>query len=409
MKKEFISVLLGSDDNVYGFSRSFNELYNVKPIALTTRILEPTRQSKILDIIVDEQVHEENHLCKVLCDLGKKLKKEYKKLILIPCSDSYMEMVVKIKDKLIDYENEFIDYKRLKEFNDKESFYKMCEKYNMLYPKTYICSKDNYENIVKSIDLDYPLILKPNNSNSSEYLSATFEGKEKVYFINSKEELLSKIKLIYSSTYKDTLIIQKYVNGDDTNMRVLNTYSDKTGKVKMMCLGQPILEEYHPNTYGNYASIISLKEHIPLMDDIKNFLESINYKGPANFDIKMDSETHKYYLFEINPRPGRSSFFTYYAGCSFAKCYVEDLIYNNLNENIDAKNEILWLNVPMSLVKKYVKNEDILNKVRKLKKEKKVYHTLIYKKDYSFKRRLLILKHYARKINYYPKYYIDKK
>ena len=193
MKKEFISVLLGSDDNVYGFSRSFNELYNVKPIALTTRILEPTRQSKMLDIIVDEQVHEENHLCKVLCDLGKKLKKEYKKLILIPCSDSYMEMVVKIKDKLVDYENEFIDYKRLKEFNDKESFYKMCEKYNMLYPKTYICSKDNYENIVKSIDLDYPLILKPNNSNSlPNFLWSLFLASSISYKCLSKSSWLLK-------------------------------------------------------------------------------------------------------------------------------------------------------------------------------------------------------------------------
>jgi D-aspartate ligase len=409
MKKEFMAVLLGSDDNVYGFARSFHKEYNIKPIALATAILEPTKNSNIVDVIVDKDLHDEKHLVEKLIEMAKKLKIEYKKLILIPCSDAYMEMVVKHQDELKMYENRFIDFKHLKEFNDKESFYKMCDKYNMPYPKTYVCSPKDYKKVLKTVDLDYPLILKPNNSNSEEYLNASFEGKEKVYFINDYETLLDKIEKIYSSSYQDVLIIQKYVTGDDTNMRVLNVYVDKNGKVKMMCLGQPILEEYHPKTYGNYASIISLKEHIPIMDDIKKFLEEIGYRGTANFDIKKDELTGKYYLFEINPRPGRSSFFTACAGKSLASCYVEDLIYGKVETQMNAKEETLWLNVPFVLVKKYVKNEDILNKAKELKKSGKAYHTLRYDKDSSLKRKYICELQYLRKIHYYPKYYIEKK
>lgn len=409
MKKDFMVVLLGSDDNVYGFARSFHVTYGIKPIALATGILEPTKNSKILDIIVDPKLHDEDHLAIKLIELAKKLKKEYKKLILIPCSDAYMEIVVKYQDLLTDYENRFTSFKNLKEFNDKESFYKMCDKYNMLYPKTYICTPKNYKKVLKTLDLDYPLILKPNNSNSDAYLDAHFEGKEKVYFINDAETLENKIETIYSSTYQDSLIIQKYVTGDDTNMRVLNAYVDRHGKVKMMSLGQPILEEYHPKTYGNYAAIISKTEHIPIMDDIKNFLESINYRGTANFDIKMDAKTGKYYLFEINPRPGRSSFFTTCAGKSLASCYVDDLVYDNLLPSLDASKEILWLNVPFALVEKYVRNKEALKKARELRRKKEIYHTLKYNKDKSLKRLLVCNIHYARKLHYYPKYFIEKK
>ena len=409
MKKDFIPVLLGSDDNVYGFARSFHALYGIKPIALATTILEPTQNSKILDVIVDPDLHDEEHFALKLVELARKLKKEYDRVFIVPCSDEYMELVCKHKNVLTDYENEFIELDKLKRFNDKESFYKMCDEYKMPYPKSYLCNKKDYKKVLSKIDLDYPLILKPNNSNSEEYLTASFPGKEKVYFINSAEELLEKIETIYTSSYQDTLIIQKYVAGDDTNMRVLNAYVDKHGKVKMMCLGQPILEEYHPKTFGNYAAIISKTEHISIMDDVKRFLENIGYRGAANFDIKMDANTGKYYLFEINPRPGRSSFFTYPAGKSFAACYVEDLIYDNITPCLNATKEILWLNVPLYLVKKYVKNEEILDKVNELKKSKEVYHTLRYKKDASISRRIIWKKQYLRKAKYFPKYYIDKK
>ncbi len=409
MKKDFMVVILGSDDNAYGFARSLHDKYGIKPIALATTILEASKNTEIMDIRIDANLHNEEHLFSVLEDYGKRLKKEYKKLVLIPCSDAYMEMLARGKDRLQDYENKFVDINKLKEFNNKKSFYEMCDKYNLTYPKSLICNPNNYKDVIKKVDFSYPLILKPNNSNSSDYLDAEFSGKEKVYFINSKEELQDKIEKIYESSYQGYLIIQEFVSGDDTNMRVLNVYCDRSGKVRLMSLGQPILEEYHPKTFGNYAAIISVKGKIPIMDDIKKFLESIRYTGVANFDIKMDAKTKKYYLFEINPRPGRSSFFTTPAGASIAEAYIEDLVYDKQFEIIGNSNEILWMNLPMSLLKKYVCNTEIKEKILKLNKEGKVYHTLKYKKDSSLKRKMTVLIHYARKIHYYPKYYIEKK
>ena len=402
-------VILGSDDNAYGLARVFHETYKVTPIAIATTVLEPSKNSKIIDFLIDPKVHDANYLIDKLVNLGNKLKKEYEKIFLVPCSDSYLEMLSLGREKLTMYENVFIDHATLEKFNEKESFYRMCDRYHLPYPKSLMCTSKNYKEVIARVDFPYPLILKPNNSNSLAYLNASFEGKEKVYFINTKEELLATIENIYTSSYDGILIIQEFVHGDDTNMRVLNVYSDKNGKVKVMSLGQPILEEYHPATYGNYASIISIPGKIPLMDDIAHFLEDIGYTGASNFDIKMDAVTKKYYIFEINPRLGRSSYFTTPAGASIQKAYVEDLVKDRLQKKIGNDREILWMNLPYALVKKYVTNRDILAKAERLKKEGKAYHTLIYKNDNHLSRRFMIALQYARKIHYYPKYYIEKK
>lgn len=409
MKKEFMVVILGCDENTYGFSRFFHENYKIVPIAFSTKMLEVCKNTSIIDINIDEKLHDENHLIDVLTDLARKLKKEYEKLILIPCSDFYLELLVKRQDDLKDYENVFIGYDKFKTFNDKVTFYELCDKYDLPYPQAIVLNPSNYKEKLKEVKFPYPLILKPANSNSIEYLNASFDGKEKVYYIDDSQELLNKIETIYDSSYQKELLIQRFIKGTDKNNRVLNVYSDKSGKVKLMSLGQPILEEYHPFTYGNYAAIISRLENPPILDKIKNFLEDIKFTGAANFDLKIDEETKEYYIFEINPRPGRSSYYTTCAGLPLGKAYIDDLVYGKIDEQIGNEDEILWLNVPMYLVKKYVKDEETVKKIKELKKKGKVYHTLFYKGDRSLKRRFFCYLQYARKIHYYPKYYIEKK
>ena len=39
-------------------------------------------------------------------------------------------------------------------------------------------------------------------------------------------------------------------------MRVLNAYVDQNHKVKMMCLGHPLLEDAAPSAIGNYVAIL---------------------------------------------------------------------------------------------------------------------------------------------------------
>lgn len=408
--KEFKFIILGSDDNAYGMSRSIYEKYNEKPLLLCGRTLYPTEHSKIVEIEQFKDFDKEDICIENIKKVGKRLKNEYKKLILIPCSDWYMEICIKHKKELETiFENRWNDYSLLQSFITKDKFYELCEKYNLRYPTTIIVKPEERSSAHTKVNFKYPLILKPNNSNSSEYLHASFIGKKKVFIINSEEELKNTIANIDTSTYKDNLIIQEFVEGDDTNNVVINCYSDKNGKVVAMALGRAVLEEYLPSVMGNYAAIISEPGYNDLFKSIASFLENIQYKGFSNFDLKYDVNKKEYFIFEINYRQGRSSFFVNESGINMSELLVDDLVYNKKVTKIKYPTEkILWLNIPEYVAKKYIKNKEVNKEVRELIKKKKVVHTLKYNKDTSLKRTIKIGRMYLSKIKQYMDYFVEK-
>ena len=126
------------------------------------------------------------------------------------------------------------------------------------------------------------------------YWNCRFENKKKVFLAQTEDEFKRILKAIYSSTYTDNLIIQEFIPGDDSKMRVVNCYSDKNGKVRMAALGKILLEECSPDGIGSYAAIISDYDK-EIIDMIIKFLEGIKFKGFSNFDIKYD-DFYKYEL-----------------------------------------------------------------------------------------------------------------
>lgn len=379
MENDFLPVILGTDANAYGIARSFYEEYQIKSLALGKAALRETKNSKIIDVKIFNNLTDENIFVKVMEEIGKEYTKSYKNLILISCAEWYTDLIVNNKELLKKYFIlPFMDKELKNKLENKESFYNICEKYNLDYPNTYIVTKENYQSI--SLPFDYPVAVKP--ASSTEYSKVNFDGKEKSYKVKDEADLLKILNNIYNSGYNANIIVQDFIPGEDDTMWVMNCYSDKNGKVKMMCLGHCILEEHTPYGIGNYKALISdgSKE---LYDKIQSFLEKINYIGYSNFDLKYDFRDNKYKLFEINIRQGRSSFFTTAAGCNLARYIVDDYIYNKDNDTVYNYNKHLWLATPKSMLKKYIYNKDVLLEALELIKEKKYSYTLKYNKDFS--------------------------
>lgn len=400
MKQTFLPVLLGTDANAYGMARSFYEEYHVKSIAVGKTSLIETRKSNIVDVLLYDQFDTQNVFLPAILEIGQKYKKQYEKLILISCGDWYTELIVNNKEALEPYFIMPYISRELKEsLENKEAFYQICEQYQLDYPKTYIVSKQNKDTV--TFDFPYPVAVKA--SNSIEYVKAEFKGKKKGYKAENEKELKEILDAIYSSSYEDNMIIQEFVPGDDTNMWVLNSYSDQNGNVKMMCLGHSILEDYSPSGIGNYKTIIS-SGNGQIYQKMKNFLEKIHYIGFSNFDMKYDERDGKYKLFEINIRQGRSSFFTTAAGCNLARYIVEDYITHNLKDTYYNQNEHLWLGTHKRIVLNYVKGKD-LQDVKRLLKEKKYSYTLKYKKDFNLYRYIMIKRVYQKDFAIFKKYF----
>lgn len=402
MKKDFIPVLLGSDINVYGMAHSFYKKYKVKSLAIGKGILRVCRNSNIVSVLVEPNLENDDVFTKTLLDFKKKYKNDT--LLLVPCGDNYTKMLVRNQDKLKnDYKFNCVKNDLLVELNTKEKFYELCEKYGLTYPKTFIVTKDNYKKLKPPFEL--PLIIKP--SNSVMYRNCTFANKKKVFLAQTEDEFKNILNAIYSSTYTDNIIVQEYIPGDDSKMRVVNCYSDKFGKVRMAALGRVLLEECTPDGIGSYAAIISDYDK-EIIDMIINFLEKIKFKGFSNFDIKYDIRDNKYKLFEINPRQGRSSFFVTAAGYNLTEYLVNDLIYDNNQELAICKNKVLYSIIPKKIITKYVKDESLKKEAKELIKKKKIYNSYLCKGDINFKRFIQFLTNQLFYFHKYRKYFGKK-
>ena len=384
--QEFIPILFGSDRNVYGMAIGFYEQYNIRSIAVCKIGYSETKYSKLLDIYQNKDIENKEIFFKTLKDIKNKYKNN--KLILIACSDVYVRLIVENKKELEkDFFVPYIDLDLMNKLIIKENFYKICHEYNLDYPKTIIYTKDNYNK--QKLPFDFPVIIKP--SDSVTYWKSSFWGKKKIFVVYNIDEFNDILKRVYNSEYEKDLIVQEYIEGDDTNLRVLNAYVNSNHKVTFMALGQVILEDKAPASYGDYDAIIPTYDQ-ELFDKMKEFLESINYVGYANFDLKYNKKTNSYKLFEINIRQGRSHSFTTLGGKNITKYLIEDIIYHQDN-NIEYLNqEYLWTLVPKRIIMKYVKNEKIKNKIKKLYLKHKVKNVLYYKKDLTLKRVLELRK-----------------
>ena len=400
MKINFLPIILGTDANAYGLARSFHEEYGIKSLAIGKIPLKETKNSKIVEVKIFNNLQDEQQFKKIMIDIANEYSKKYENLILLSCAEWYTDLIVRNKDLLEKYYIlPFMDKNLKDKLEDKESFYNICEKYNLDYPATFIVTYQNKDNF--TLPFKFPVAIKP--SSSTEYSKVEFDGKEKSYKANDIEELKTIINTIYNSNYRANIIVQDFIPGNDDTMWVINCYSNKHGKVKMMCLGHCILEEHTPYGIGNYKVLIS-DGNAELYDKIKSFLEKINYIGFSNFDLKYDYRDQKYKLFEINIRQGRSSFFTTAAGCNLAKFLIDDYIYDKDNEPVYNYNKHLWLATPKSMIKKYVYNNNVKNEALNLIKQKKYSYTLKYTKDFSIYRWFWVNRIYFKDYKLYKLY-----
>ena len=333
--QEFIPVILGGDINTYSVARAFYEEYKVKSYVFGKFNTGPSYQSRFTEYEGKLEIDQDDYFVKRMNRFAEEHKD--KKILMVGCGDSYVALASRHRNEfpsnvIVPY----IDFELMDQLQHKELFYGLCEKHGIDYPRTIIHRKGMGFDF--PCEFSYPVIVKP--SNSIAYWEHPFETQNKVYKLGSREEMEKVLHQIYDAGYDDAVIIQDMVPGNDEYMRVLTSYSDRNGKVKMMCLGHVLLEEHTPHGLGNHAVIITEYEK-ELMERARNLLEDLNYKGFSNFDIKYDSRDGSYRFFEINTRQGRSNYYVTGSGFNVARYFVEDYIYNTELEYDDRFRENL--------------------------------------------------------------------
>ncbi len=380
-KSAIVPVLLGADLNCYNVARAFHAEYGVKSYAFGRYAIGATKYTRIIRFTAVENLDDPKVMVKTLLDFADK--HEGETLIAFGCTDDYADMLIHYGDRLRPrYIVPYIGAELFERLAYKENFYTDCDRFGILYPKTAVVEPDTDFPAVldpAALGFEYPIIIKP--SASAVYWKHPFEGMKKVYTASSAGEAEIIIRRIYASGYPEKIILQDMIPGDDSNMRVLTAYSDKNGKVKMMCLGHVLLEEHTPKGLGNHCAIISECDR-PLMEKFKEYLEDIGFVGYSNFDIKYDARDNTFRAFEINLRLGRSNNYVTTAGCNVARYIVEDLVLDNdLGDTYFCDREAFWHSVPKGVVYEYCRDKNMTAKAKALVKAGHSGASLWYRPD----------------------------
>ena len=400
LEHSFLPLLLGGDINVYSVARAFHEAYGIKASAVGKYPAFPCWGSAILDYRPEPDIEDEGVFLRTVTDFAHA--HADKTVIVLGCGDSYVKLCAFLKDRFpANCIAPYISGEWMDTLINKEKFYALCDEFGLDHPATVVHRKEMGHNF----DLPFrpPYVCKP--SDGVDYWAHPFQGNDKVFILPDRASLEAVLDKVYASGSSHSMIIQEFIPGDDSEMRVLTCYSDQTGKVTMMCLGHVLLEEHTPHGLGNHA-VILLEHNEELCQKVRGFLEKLNYVGFSNFDIKYDRRDGRYKLFEINCRQGRSNYYVTGGGCNVARLLVEDRIENKVRPLTIAKNRALWTVVPLGVAYRYVPKK-YHPEMRALVRAGAVTNSLRYGPDRAPGRLLRVEKnqlgHYYKFKKYYHK------
>lgn len=397
MSTDFVPVIVGTDINTYLTSVCFHEEYGVRPYLLGRDTLGPTQYSSLFARIkYDSRIEEPDGLVNALREYAQEIPHHGRPLLLMGTSDKYIRLMVENRGSLDDlFVMNIPDPEVNSALQDKKAFYQLAERHGLPIPQTH------FHRVGEPLEIEvqrYPVVLKP--ANGIKYFNNVFPGQEKVYKIADQQELINVISTIGESGYNDDVIIQDYIPGDDTLMWDSVLYLNTQQQAELVTFGQVALQEHVASAVGNYTAVLARYDQ-PMMTELALFLEKIGYTGFANADLKYDVRDGQYKVLEFNTRQGRSSYYATQLGHNLARYIVEDVVEVRRKKLQYAKGEALFTVVPHFILRRYVKNTNILDEIKRLKRAKKSRNPLWYEGDKSLKRRAFLL---MRNYRYAQKY-----
>ncbi len=404
VEREFRPVILGADITAYTLVRTFYEAYAVRALVVNMSHTPVIDDSSLSEHIFVDNFHDTAVFVPTLVDIGRRYGTEAgKKLVILGCGDWYVRMLVEHKAELEPYFLiPYIDLELLDRIVLKDQFYGILDDLEIPYPKTVVYDGETRELPEIPAEWGWPIVAKP--ASSALYHYAEFPGKKKVFILQSRAELDEMLAGLAQSSYDYKFLIQEFIPGTDTNMRVLTCYSDRSGTVRFGSVGQTLLEEHTPSAIGNPCAIISTSED-QLVHQAKRFLEHIGYTGFSNFDIKFDPRDGSFRFFEINVRLGRSNYYVTGAGHNVAEWIVRDLVqHESMDGLVISRAEHLFTFVPRYVIKTFVADRALRDKALALFKSGRWSNPQVYAADLSLKRRAYLAAYGANQIRKFYKY-----
>lgn len=399
-RTDFIPVVLGGDIGSYALIREFHEAFGVKSIAMGPGFIGAIVHSKIAEAhLID--AYTAGPLLAGLEAVHARFPEQ--RIVLVANTDPLIETLEEIHDDLPPYVSCTIPPRAAFDaVCDKGTFARLCREHGLEAPRTEVVRLAGTEPIAPS-QIPFPVVAKP--AVSAGYYDTLLKGFKKVYYITAQAELDELWRDLRASGFAGDFLVQELIGGDDTYMDSLTLYIGRDGKPRLLGAAQVLLEDHAPAMLGNPVAMV-IREKPELWRRAAALLADAGYRGFANFDVKRDPATGREIFLDCNPRMGRNSYYNVAGGVNPMEVLVRDAIDGADDDVRIAGAPALYTLVPLSLLRRYVRDEELLAEVNDLILRKRVFDPQRYAADRGLRRMIdveLTEKNQIRKFaRYYP-------
>jgi D-aspartate ligase len=297
-------------------------------------------------IIVPYYKQDKEGFIQALIDYAKK---QEQKPVLIPCHDTYLEVIdehlPKIKEYyLIPQTEQGLASKVM----NKDTLHALAVEHGVRVPETVRIHEPNFKERIEA-EIKFPCLVKPFDSPS---FVATF--RKKIFKVHNMVELDEALKKAKEANLE--VFVQRIIPGFDDHMYTFDAYLNQDAKVTHWTTCQKLRQ--YPINFG--ASVYTIQKYTPELFNIgSKFLEGIGYRGFAEIEFKKDEETGEFYLIEINARITNFNHLLYKVGLNFPYITYREMIGEPLEPKAltDTTNRAFWYGYEDFLaVKDYIKS-----------------------------------------------------
>lgn len=396
----FVPIILGGDIGVYALGREFHEAYGTKSVCIVESPIGAIQFSRIFAHL-PVPVMNAAAVVEAITQIHERYRD--KKLLLLANMEFCVPVVLAVRDELPYVLTPTPTAEVIDRVSHKDRFTELCLKHGLDVPQTEIVPLAGHEPIAPT-RLAFPVVAKA--AYSPEYAPyMMMHGFKKVYFLEQQAQLDELWQSLRQVGFAGTFIVQELVEGDDTYQDSVTIYMDSHGRPTMLGGANVLLGDHAPFMLGNPVAMITT-EMPEIWGHCIRLLSEIGYQGFANFDIKRDPRTGKSLFFEVNVRIGRNSYYNCAAGVNPMRRCVEDLVFGRQLEPARAEREILYTLVPTRLLRRYVREPELLRRLDSLIQAGEVCDPQLYPADRDFRRMLSVQvtrwNQYRKFRRYYP-------
>ncbi|WP_233188103.1 carboxylate--amine ligase [Actinomyces qiguomingii] len=394
LRPDLLPVVVGGDIGAYALARQLHEATGQQVTLIASQPIQAIALSGYIEVVYRKV--EDLALIAVLRSLAQG--RRPRSAVVMTNLDSVAHTLVSHRDELEPtYVVPFPSRSAMERLSNKVSFAQACEALGLRTPRQVAITGADLAASDPQIDIPLPLVGKA--AIGSDWDRLNFEGKRKIYFLDTPEQLHDMWEDLRRAGFESTFLVQERIPGEDHAMRSVTAYIDSAGSTGVIGSARVLLEDHAPSLIGNPVAMIT--EPFPeLWEAAERLLAQVDYRGFANFDIKIDPRDGQPVFFEVNPRIGRNCYYLNAAGVNPMLPMIQDLVDCRPGPRQEADREALYSLLPHHLLLHQL--DDPVLRRRVLRLAPRAVDPLLDPAERSLRRRLLVA---AQKLNHDRKFH----